>query len=82
MQVGIVQAWNDTATIEINDFRVRPALAALGVVHAHDAAVSDRHVFRFRVFWVERGDASVVKNQIWCGIHDWQSIVDRIVFKQ
>src|SRR2546428_13856222 len=41
MHVGIIQAGNNAPTFEVDDFGFRPALIALGVVHADNATILD-----------------------------------------
>lgn len=60
----VVQAGNDTPAFKVNHFGVRSGLIFLSVIHANDAAVLDGDVCRFGIFRVERGDASVVENEI------------------
>src|SRR6058998_219812 len=70
MQVRIVEARNDAAVIEIDDHCVRSGLE-VRVVNADNSAILDGEPCGFGMLRVERGDFSVVKNQIWreVGIH-------------
>src|SRR5512138_3017126 len=64
MEVRIVQAGNDAATLEVNNLRVGAALVTVRVVHAGNASVPDRDVAGFAMFRVERSDVYVVENQV------------------
>ena len=50
--------------LQVNDLRVRSALVFLRVIHADDATVLDGEIGGFGIFRVERGDPTVVKNEI------------------
>ena len=64
VQMRVVQSGNHAPAFEVNHFGVRPGLIFLRVIHADDAAVFDGKIGRFGIFRIERGDASVVKNEI------------------
>ena len=68
VQVRVVQAGNDAAALEVDDLRVRAAFVILRVVHADDAAILDGEIRGFGIVWVERGDASVVENEVGSGV--------------
>ena len=68
MHVGVIQAGDDAATFEIDPLRVRPAFIAFGIIHANDAAIFDDEVGRLGIVGVERGDASVVENEVGNGL--------------
>ena len=61
VQVRIVEAGNDAAIVEVNCQRVWTA-SHLRVIYANDAAVCNGKACGFRMFRIERGDLSVVKN--------------------
>ncbi len=39
------------------------ALIILCIVHANDASILDGEIVRLGIFWIERSDASIVKNK-------------------
>src|SRR5207249_12108359 len=67
MHVGIIQAGNNAPTFEVDDFGFRPALIALGVVHADNATILDGDVCCFRIFRIECRDTAVVENEVGSG---------------
>jgi len=62
--VLVVEAGNDAAAFEVKHHGVRPALVRFRVVHADDSSILDGEIRGGGLLRVERGDASVVEDQV------------------
>jgi hypothetical protein len=62
VQVRVVQAGDDAASLEVDHLGVWPALVRPRVVHADDSSILDGKIRRGGIRRVECGDASVVND--------------------